>query len=106
MDHGGLFVGPCGPELVEGVLELVGFEGLAVGLPEHLHLVLEAGSHGSFGDSSHGGCGGGGVDKWNPVPWTWEVCECDWVDVYIYRARRTIARYFIEVALSQASVYG
>jgi hypothetical protein len=39
---------------------------------------LEAGSHGSFGDSSHGGCGGGGVDKWCPVPWTWEVRECGW----------------------------
>ena len=78
MDHGGLLVGPCGPELVEGVLELVGLEGGPEGLPEHHHLVLEAGSHGSFGDSSHGGCGGGGVDKPNPVPWTWEVRECGW----------------------------
>jgi len=65
VDHGGLFVGPCGPELVEGVLEVVGFEGLAVGLAEHLHLVLEAGSHGSSGDSSRGGCGGV-VGGWCP----------------------------------------
>ncbi len=36
-----------------------GFGGLAVGLAERLHLVLEAGSHGSSGGSSRGGCGGG-----------------------------------------------
>jgi len=22
---------------------------------------------------------GGGVDKWCPVPWTWEVRECGWM---------------------------
>jgi len=60
VDHGGLLVGPCGPELVEGVLELVGLEGGPVGLAEHLHLVLEAGSHASFDDSSHGIGGGVG----------------------------------------------
>ena len=65
MDHGGLFVGSCGVELVGGVLELVGFEGLAVGFAEHFHFVLEASSHGSFGGSSHGGCGGG-VGEWCP----------------------------------------
>ncbi len=48
MDHGGLLVGPWGVGLVEGVLEFVGFRGLAVGLAEHLLLVLEAGFHGSF----------------------------------------------------------
>jgi len=45
---GGLLVGPCGPELVEGVLELVLLEGGPEGLPEHHHLFLEAGSHASF----------------------------------------------------------
>lgn len=99
MDHGGLFVGPCGVELVEGVLEFVGFEGLAVGLAEHLHLFLEAGSHASFGDSSHGGCGGGvGVDKWCPVPWTWEVRECDLACVLSMCRRGTIPRARITVS--------
>ena len=64
--------------LASGFLLSVFFEGLAVGFAEHFHFVLEAGSHGSFGDSSHGGCGGGGVDKLCPVPWTWEVRECGW----------------------------
>lgn len=35
MGHGGLLVGLCGPELVEGVLELVVLEGGPEGLPEH-----------------------------------------------------------------------
>ena len=99
MNHGGLFVGPCGVELVEGVLEFVGFEGLAVGLAEHLHLFLEAGSHASSGDSSHGGCGGGvGVDKWCPVPWTWEVRECDSACVLSMCRRGTIPRARITVS--------
>jgi len=36
-----------------------------VGLAEHLRLVLEAGSHGFSGGSSHGGCGSG-VGGWCP----------------------------------------
>ena len=53
MDHGCHLAAPCGPQLVEGVLEVVVFEGCPELVTHLLHVVLYSGAFTTTDDSTH-----------------------------------------------------